>query len=322
MMTAMREAKVQPSDPRLVNFASQKCEVVSDAASEEALIRIPGQGWRPVESRAFRTWLVDGFRKETGEVVRGGDLSDAILNVSASACMDRRKTYHRVAALNENIYLDLCGEDGKAVQISADGWKVIDKPPVVFLTKKDMAQLPIPKPSGSIEALREFVNVTEEDFGLYLGWLLDAFKGRKPYSVLVVNGEQGSGKSTFSIMSSDLLDPCRQAKTKNLPTDLRDLAVLASNRHLLAFDNISWISEEMSDALCRLATGSGMVLRSLYSNADEQIFGGARPILLNGIPEIGDRSDFLGRTVKITLRAIPEDKRTDEKTLLARFEGV
>src|ERR1700684_2222191 len=73
-----------------------------------------------------------------------------------------------------------------------------------------------------------------------------------------------------------------------------------------------------------------MVLRSLYSNSEEQVFGGARPILLNGIPEIGDRSDFLGRTVKITLRAIPGDttrratpgdKRQDEKTLLARFEA-
>ena len=91
--------------------------------------------------------------------------------------------------------------------------------------------------------------------------------------MLVVNGEQGSGKSTFSTMSSDLLDRCRRAKTKNLPTDRRDLAV-SPEPALLAFDNISWISEEMSDALCRLATGSGMVLRSLYSNADEQIFGG------------------------------------------------
>jgi hypothetical protein len=184
-----------------------------------------------------------------------------------------------------------------------------------------MAPLPIPQPGGNIAELRDFVNVTEEDFGLYLGWLLDSLKGRKPYSVIVVNGEQGSGKSTFSVLSGDLIDPCKEAKTKNLPKDLRDLAVLASNRHLLAFDNISWLSEEISDALCRLATGSGMVLRSLYSNADEQVFGGARPVLLNGIPEIGDRSDFLGRTVKITLRAIPEAKRTDEKTLLSRFDA-
>jgi hypothetical protein len=65
----------------------------------------------------------------------------------------------------------------------------------VFLTKKEMAALPIPERGGRIEELREFVNVTEEDFSLYLGWLLDALKGRKPYSVLVVNGEQGSGKA-------------------------------------------------------------------------------------------------------------------------------
>jgi hypothetical protein len=305
---------------RLLEHAARACELASDDASEEALARIPGQGWRPVESKAFRHWLVESFRHATGQAVRSGDLSDALLNIAAS-CRERRKTYHRVAALNGGIYLDLCRGDGKAVHVTAEGWKVIDNPPVVFLTKKDMAPLPILQQGGSIEELREFVNVTEEDFSLYLGWLLDALKGRKPYSVLVVNGEQGSGKSTFSVLSGDLIDPSKEAKTKNLPKDLRDLAVLASNRHLLAFDNLSWLSEEMSDALCRLATGSGMVLRSLYSNADEHVFGGARPVLLNGIPEIGDRSDFLGRTVKITLRAIPADKRQDEKTLLARFES-
>jgi hypothetical protein len=304
---------------RLVEHAARLCELVSDDASEEALARIPGQGWRPVESKSFRNWLVESFRQATGQVVRSGELSDAILNIAAS-CQKRRKTYHRVAALGSGIYIDLCRGDGKAIHVTAEGWKLIDNPPVVFLTKKDMAALPIPERGGGIEELRDFVNLTEEDFSLYLGWLLDALKGRKPYSILVVNGEQGSGKSTFSVLSGDLIDPCKEAKTKNLPKDVRDLAVLASNRHLLAFDNLSWLSEEMSDALCRLATGSGMVLRSLYSNAEEQVFGGAKPILLNGIPEIGDRSDFLGRTVKITLRAIPEDKRQDEKTLLARFE--
>jgi hypothetical protein len=304
---------------RLVEHAAAQCRFCCDDASEEALVGIPGLGWRPVESRAFRTWLVDSFRQATGDVVRGGDLSDALLNVSA-CCRERRPTYHRVASFDGGIYLDLCRGDNQAVHVTAAGWQVVSDPPVVFLTKQDMAPLPPPQPGGSIDELRDFVNVAEDDFSLYLGWLLDALKGRKPYAVLVVNGEQGSGKSTFSVLSGDLLDPCKEAKTKNLPKDVRDLAVLASNRHLLAFDNISWLSEEMSDALCRLATGSGMVLRSLYSNADEQVFGGARPVLLNGIPEIGDRSDFLGRTVKVTLRAIPEDQRQGEKALLRRFE--
>jgi hypothetical protein len=94
-------------------------------------------------------------------------LSDALLNITAS-CRERRKTYHRVAALEGGIYLDLCRPDGKAVQVTAEGWKVSDNPPFVFLTKKDMAALPIPEPGGSIEELRGFVNVTEEDFSLDL----------------------------------------------------------------------------------------------------------------------------------------------------------
>jgi len=280
----------------LVEHALSYCDLVLDNGSEQALAKIPSQGWNPLESSAFRRWLVRSFKEASGQTVRGSDASQ-------DGC----------------LYLDLCRDDGKAVRISAAGWKVLDNPPVVFLRKKDMGELPIPQQGGTIDELRQFVNVSDTDFNLYLAWLLDALKGRKPYSILVVNGEQGAGKSTFSVLTGEMLDPCREAKTKSLPKDVRDLAVLASNRHLLAFDNISWLSEEISDALCRLATGSGMVLRSLYSNADEQIFGGARPMILNGIPEIGDRSDFLGRTMKITLRAIPEEQRQDEKALFVRF---
>jgi len=302
----------------LVEHALSQCDLVLDDASEQALARIPRQGWHPLESSAFRRWLVRSFKGATGQTVRGSDVADALLNLGAH-CQARQRTYHRVASQDGCLYLDLCRDDGKAVRISAGGWTILDNPPVVFLRKKDMGELPIPQQGGSIDELRQFVNVSDADFNLYLAWLLDALKGRKPYSILVVNGEQGAGKSTFSVLTGEMLDPCREAKTKSLPKDVRDLAVLASNRHLLAFDNISWLSEEISDALCRLATGSGMVLRSLYSNAEEQIFGGARPMILNGIPEIGDRSDFLGRTVKITLRAIPEEHRQDEKALFARF---
>jgi hypothetical protein len=303
---------------RLVELATSTCEIVFDDATEETLARIPERGWLPVESKAFRTWLVGSFKETTGQIVRSGDLSDAILNIVGSA-RAKRNTHHRVAAHGGCIYIDLCRDDGKAVRITSEGWSLIDKPPVVFVVKKDMAALPIPQPGGTVDELREFVNVTEADFNLYLGWLLDALKGRKPYSILAANGEQGSGKSTFSVITGELIDPCKEAKTKSLPDNRRDLAVMASNRHALLFDNISWLSEEMSDALCRLATGSGMVMRSLYTNGDEYVFGGSRPVLLNGIPEIGDRSDFLGRTVKITLQPIPEDKRRDEKTLLAHF---
>ena len=69
------------------------------------------------------------------------------------------------------------GQGGKAVQISAAGWQVIDEPPVVFVSKTDMAPLPLPRRGGSLEGLRQFVNVSDADFGLSLAFLLDALKG-------------------------------------------------------------------------------------------------------------------------------------------------
>ena len=60
MMTAMKRSPNRLI--RLVNFASKNCEVVSDAASEEVLIRVPGQGWRPVESKGVSQLAGDCFR--------------------------------------------------------------------------------------------------------------------------------------------------------------------------------------------------------------------------------------------------------------------
>ena len=40
-----------------------------------------------------------------------------------------------------------------------------------------------------------------------------------------------------------------------LPLGIRDLAISAHNSHLLAFENVSKLSDMMSDAFCRLATG-------------------------------------------------------------------
>jgi hypothetical protein len=39
------------------------------------------------------------------------------------------------------------------------------------------------------------------------------------------------------------------------PREDRDLITAARNNHVLAFDNLSAVSAELADSLCRLATG-------------------------------------------------------------------
>ena len=109
-----------------------------------------------------------------------------------------------------------------------------------------MKPMPIPVRGGSVEALRSFLNVqTDADFVLVVAWALACLRNRGPYPVIVLSGEQGSAKSTFSAILRALLDP-NTAPLRALPREDRDLFIAASNGHVLAFDNVSglpaWIS--------------------------------------------------------------------------------
>jgi hypothetical protein len=137
--------------------------------------------------------------------------------------------------------------------------------------------------------------------------------------VIVLSGEQGSAKSTFSLILRALLDP-NIAPLRALPREDRDLFIAASNGHVLAFDNVSGLPAWISDTLCRLATGGGFAVRQLYTDQDEVLFDAARPVILNGIEDIVTRPDLADRAVFLMLEPIPEERRRSEQELWAAFE--
>ena len=138
--------------------------------------------------------------------------------------------------------------------------------------------------------------------------------------MIVLSGEQGSAKSTFSAILRALLDP-NTAPLRALPREDRDLFIAASNGHVLAFDNVSGLPAWISDTLCRLATGGGFAVRQLYTDQDEVLFDAARPVILNGIEDIVTRPDLADRAVFLTLEPIPEERRRPEAELWAAFEA-
>ena len=169
--------------------------------------------------------------------------------------------------------------------------------------------------------LRSFLNVqSDADFVLVVAWALACLRNRGPYPVIVLSGEQGSAKSTFSAILRALLDP-NTAPLRALPREDRDLFIAASNGHVLAFDNVSGLPAWISDTLCRLATGGGFAVRQLYTDQDEVLFDAARPVILNGIEDIVTRPDLADRAVFLTLEPIPEERRRPEAELWAAFEA-
>ena len=277
----------------------------------------------PIRAKGFRRWLARQFYKATGGAPSSQALQSALNLIEARAQFDgpKRQVDIRVGGLDGRLYLDLGDETWRAVEIDATGWRVIDNPPVRFRRTPGMKPLPIPEKGGSIEVLRTFLNVqSDSDFVLVVAWTLACLRNRGPYPVLVLSGEQGSAKSTFSGMLRALVDP-NVSPLRALPREDRDLFIAATNGHVLAFDNVSVLPAWLSDTLCRLATGGGYALRQLYTDYDEVLFDATRPIVLNGIEDFVTRPDLADRAIPMTLEPITEERRRPEAELWAAFEA-
>lgn len=277
----------------------------------------------PIRAKGFRRWLACRFFEATQGAPSSEALQSALNVIEAKAHFDapERIVHIRVGGLEGRLYLDLVDEMWRAVEMDGTGWRVIDNPPVRFRRAAGMQPLPMPVPGGSIETLRSFLNVqSDADFVLAVAWTLACLRNRGPYPVIVLAGEQGSAKSTFSSILRALLDP-NTAPLRALPREDRDLFIAATNGHVLAFDNVSGLPGWISDTLCRLATGGGFAVRQLYSDQDEVLFEAARPVILNGIEDIVTRPDLADRAVFLTLDTIPEERRRPEAEMWAAFEA-
>jgi hypothetical protein len=277
----------------------------------------------PIRAKGFRHWLTRGFYQLTRRAPSSEALQTAVNAVEAKARFDgpERTVHVRVGSMDGRLYLDLCDENWRAVEIDDIGWRVIDDPPVRFRRSAGLQALPEPKLDGSVDTLRSFLNVkTEADFVLAVAWLLAALRDRGPYPVVVLSGEHGAAKSTFTKILRALVDP-NTAPLRALPREDRDLFIAANNAHVLTFDNVSGMAPWISDTLCRLATGGGFSVRQLYTDQDEVLFNATRPVILNGIEDIVTRPDLADRAVFLALEPIPEDRCRTDAELWAAFEA-
>ncbi len=180
----------------------------------------------------------------------------------------------------------------------------------------------MPVVGGNITDLRAFVNITDEQWPLFVGYLVGCFRAADAggHPVLAIDGEQGSAKSTLARIIKRLVDPNR-APLRAEPSDKRDLAITAQNNRLLAYDNLSGTMQHwLSDSLCRISTGGGHATRQLYTDAEEMIFDSTRPIVLTSIADVASKSDLVDRSIFLSLPRIPEDKRREEGTFWPLFE--
>lgn len=274
-----------------------------------------------LDSSALRRWLAHEYYQRHGTSPRPEAINMARLTLEGRAHFDgpEHDVHVRIAQDRGAVVIDLADERWRVVRIDAAGWNVLTSSPVRFRRPAGMHALPVPERGGSIESLRDFVNIgSNQDFALLVGWLIAAFRPRGPYPVLVIQGEQGSAKSTTSRVLRRLIDP-NKAALRAQPRDPRDIAIAANNAWCITLDNLSSVPNWLSDGLCRFATGGGFATRALYTNSEECLLDAQRPIILNGIDSVATRGDLLDRAVLLTLPRL--DRVREESDFWTEFDA-
>jgi hypothetical protein len=223
------------------------------------------------------------------------------------------------------VWIDFGDETWRSIAVTASGWRVVSKADVPLIRSKGVRALPTPRQDpDALANLRALLNLSPEQkaskaavkladdcFKVVVAFMLSVLWPRGPYCVLIVNGEQGSAKSTLCRIIRAITDP-NKVPLRKVPRDPDDLLVTAQHSRLLALDNISHLSVDLADVICGIATGTGGGKRELYSNAEEAIIAALNPVLINGIEGLLTRGDLADRSLMVMLSEIRDDKRRDE----------
>jgi hypothetical protein len=175
--------------------------------------------------------------------------------------------------------------------------------------------------SNPLETLRSCLNLSSRAGWLRcLAWLLAALRPGGPFPILILQGPPGSGKTFATRILRSVIDPCTSPLTP-IPSSVRDLLALARHNWILAFDHLSALSPQLTDALCRLSTGLGATLRETAGPGAEplqQYY--KRPVLLTVTERWSCPADLAHRALTVTLPPLTDPGPRTEDSLLTVFQ--
>ncbi len=279
------------------------------------------QTWQ-LASRTAREWMGHAYYRGHGRIPTAAAIQDAVATLSGIATHDgpRRDIWLRSASTDGRVIHDLCDDGWRAATITPDGWTV-GPSPVIFRRPATARAVAEPVRGGTISEVIDLLDLPKPDAHHVIVWIVAAIIGNAPVPVLELSGPAGSGKTTLLRRIRSMVDP-HDAAARAAPRSVEDLHVAAHHSYVVAADNVSNISPDLSDALCVLCTGGGYARRRLYSTNEETVLRARRPIVITSVTPAITAADLLDRVISITLRMRSDTDRRTEAELEAKWNAA
>ncbi|MDD5054876.1 MAG: hypothetical protein PHZ00_01255 [Candidatus Peribacteraceae bacterium] len=310
---------------RLVELVWKKDVTLFHDHFREPFARIHiGEHWEVhrLRSKHFRRWLCALLWEAERKAPNTNAIASALAVLEGKACFEGPKTAleNRTAWFGDAIWYDLTNDNWEAVKVTAEGWEVVKIPPILFRRFSHMQPQVTPTKGGDIRLLQSFFNLAEPRFSdLLLVYAVTCLIPEIPHPAPLFHGEQGAAKTTLAKMLRKLIDPSGIG-TLSLPTNATELVQQIFHHWFAFFDNVTYLPDWASDALCRAVTGDGFSKRELYSDDEDVIYSFQRCIGLNGINLAAQKPDLLDRGIILNLERIGKAERKSERDIWDAFE--
>lgn len=275
---------------------------------------------RSIKSRQIRGYVSKLHWEVLHKSIQAHTVDSVVTTLEgiASSSGERKEVFNRVAYLDGVIYYDV-GDDKHVIEITKNGWSVKTLCPVLFRRYQHQIAQDLPIEGGDLKNICNYLNVSTEAHKILLTTYLPvSLFPDIARQLLLMHGPQGSGKSTALSLIRSLIDPS-VIPLLTPPTSNLDISRDANHNYCFYLDNVSGIDQKLSDAMCRLVTGSSLTKRELYSDDEDVIYRLKRAVGLNGVAQFANNPDLLDRCLIVQLERISEQNRRLDNDLQELF---
>lgn len=265
---------------------------------------------------------------EAGQLLKTKELEDINETLKGAAQISglQMPVWYRVAQIENGIEIDLGDDAHRRISVTPNLVQLLSSgSQSVFIRNQHMGCIAVPEEvsSGDLSKLDKYLNMADESKILILGWLTFSLAQPKveisKFPILVLSGSQGTGKTVMSKLLLKFADP-GSIGVRTFPSNQKDLAIACQSSHVLAYDNLRFLSPVMADALCIAATGGSITVRQLYTDADVMAIRLHGAVILNGLHPFINQSDLAQRCLTIELQPISKELRQTDAELQQQLQ--
>ena len=230
------------------------------------------------------------------------------------------------------VIIDLGDKKGTLVKVTPDNQVEIltewPSPDTVMVKLPKQAALPYPTATNSLEGVNKLTALLTQivyyEALLFIAWLTYCLTHELDTRImrvfLVLLGPQGSGKtSVCQHIIQRFLDPNRIG-VQMIPEKFEDIAISTHQCYVPIFDNVSRVTNSLSDNLCQVATGSAILTRKLFTNSESVVTKLQSTLVFNGIQQPFMKPDLISRSLYLHFQPLSLEQRQSETDIAAYLD--